>query len=254
MTDSDSIRVEPFEADPTQIVEAVSSGPGKPMPSRPETWKPVGPPFSLHRYEVSDMGRVRSLDRIVNGRSYRGRILSATPNNDGYMKLKLTRDDGAQIMHTVHRLVLAAFAGPCPPDMETLHGPGGKEDNRWPENIRWGTKAENAADKPLNGGGGPTVPCRFAPACGNLVMSEGRRCRACVQRAGEMAGEMLSEYGMNLEDVTVRLGYENSDWVYRLAREFGGYEGTKRQARMQRPTLRQRVKITLRGRKQGAWA
>ena len=51
----------------------------------------------------------------------------------------------------VHRLVLEAFAGPPLPGQEGRHGPGGGHDNRWPENLCWGTKAENEADKLRDG-------------------------------------------------------------------------------------------------------
>lgn len=46
----------------------------------------------------------------------------------------------------VHRLVLLAFAGPCPPGMQCRHLNGVKTDNRFPENLKWGTRLENAAD------------------------------------------------------------------------------------------------------------
>lgn len=50
----------------------------------------------------------------------------------------------------VHHLVLEAFVGPRPDGMECCHGIGGASDNSV-ENLRWGTKAENFADKRLHG-------------------------------------------------------------------------------------------------------
>jgi hypothetical protein len=50
----------------------------------------------------------------------------------------------------VHRLVLEAFVGPCPPGQEALHGPRGTADNSL-ANLRWGTHVENNADKLRDG-------------------------------------------------------------------------------------------------------
>lgn len=46
----------------------------------------------------------------------------------------------------VHRLVLEAFVGPCPENMECRHLNGVRSDCRL-DNLAWGTKAENEADK-----------------------------------------------------------------------------------------------------------
>jgi len=45
-------------------------------------------------------------------------------------------------MAKVHRLVLEAFVGTCPPEMETMHLNGCRSDNRL-ENLKWGTHEEN---------------------------------------------------------------------------------------------------------------
>lgn len=50
----------------------------------------------------------------------------------------------------VHRLILEAFRGPCPPDMEGCHNDGNPANNHL-DNLRWGTKKENAQDKELHG-------------------------------------------------------------------------------------------------------
>jgi hypothetical protein len=50
----------------------------------------------------------------------------------------------------VHRLVLAAFVGPCPEGMESCHKNGNPEDNRV-ENLRWDTHQSNIDDKLKHG-------------------------------------------------------------------------------------------------------
>lgn len=112
-----------------------------------ERWLPVVGAEGF--YEVSNFGNVRSLDRRVrhrwpgSTRLARGRLLALCPGSHGYPTVALCLGGGIEWTRTVHSLVLEAFAGPCPPSMEALHGPGGRCDNRWPENIRWGTKPEN---------------------------------------------------------------------------------------------------------------
>jgi hypothetical protein len=51
----------------------------------------------------------------------------------------------------VHLLVLEAFAGPCPAGQEGRHLNDVKTDCRWPENLAYGTRKENFADRLLNG-------------------------------------------------------------------------------------------------------
>jgi len=50
----------------------------------------------------------------------------------------------------VHRLVLEAFVGPCPPGMVACHRNDDASDNRL-ENLRWDTHKGNAADAVRNG-------------------------------------------------------------------------------------------------------
>jgi hypothetical protein len=57
----------------------------------------------------------------------------------------------AKVHQLVHQLVLEAFVGPRPDGMESLHGLGGKLDNRYPENLRWGTSSENHLDQYRDG-------------------------------------------------------------------------------------------------------
>ena len=103
-------------------------------------------------YEVSDQGRVRSLDRRIpysDGRKprlQRGRILRPGDTGTGLL-VHLGR--GMQNQKAVHRLVLEAFVGPCPPGMEGCHWNDNHHDNRL-ENLRWDTHGANELDKARN--------------------------------------------------------------------------------------------------------
>lgn len=116
-----------------------------------ETWKPV-PGFTGY-YEVSDQGRVRSLDRQVIqlsawgkliARKYRGRILAPAPDKDGYLSVVLSFQSG-KVMRRIHQLVLETFVGDCPPGMQACHNDDDPANNRL-ANLRWDTPKGNHAD------------------------------------------------------------------------------------------------------------
>lgn len=74
--------------------------------TEPEIWKPVVGYEGL--YEVSDQGRVRSLDRVASdGRRLRG-ALKRLRNVDGAQKVTLSRDGLKRVFDT-RRLVADAF-------------------------------------------------------------------------------------------------------------------------------------------------
>jgi hypothetical protein len=116
-----------------------------------ERWKPV--PDWEGLYEVSDLGRVRSLDRVVptsrGSRRYRGRLLHPHIRSDGYPEVTLC-NPGEQVKRMVHLLVLEAFVSACPEGQEALHGPAGKLDASLP-NLHWGTRSENIRDRLRDG-------------------------------------------------------------------------------------------------------
>jgi hypothetical protein len=101
-------------------------------------------------YEVSNLGRLRSLPRIriylfrgkIARRFYPGKVQKPQQQRSGHLRVKLRRKHGAR---QVHRLVLEAFVGPQPNMQETLHCDGNPTNNRI-DNLRWGTRAENVAD------------------------------------------------------------------------------------------------------------
>jgi hypothetical protein len=118
-----------------------------------EEWKPVVGYEGW--YEVSDQGRVRSVERVVpNGKGgtkrMKAKMMTCTGRaSQRYLFVSLCKNNKPQRL-LVHRLVLEAFIGPCPEGMETLHGEGGSYDNRL-ANLCWGTKEENCRDKWLQG-------------------------------------------------------------------------------------------------------
>lgn len=158
-----------------------------------ENWLPVVGWEDL--YEVSDLGRVRSLDRIdAVGRLRRGRVIKAWPDLKGYLRTQLSRS-GKYKGVAVHRLVLEAFVGPPPEGQEALHGPAGVANNQL-SNLRWGTHSENTYDS-VNDGTHPWARRTHCPRnhpleTPNLVPSSlklGRRqCLACARATSKLGG------------------------------------------------------------------
>ena len=83
---------------------------------------------------VSDLGRVKSLLRD-------GRILKATPDAKGYLRLRVTIN-GVKKSYKVHRLVAMAFIDNPDGKPQVNHINGDKADNR-ACNLEWVTNKEN---------------------------------------------------------------------------------------------------------------
>lgn len=133
-------------------------------------------------YEVSDLGRVRSTDRITDrGRKWRGRIMKPSRMSSGYLQVTFWRN-GKQSSHLVHRVVLTAFIGPAEHGIEALHGPGGTADNSL-TNLAWGTHSQNQYDQ-VNSGTHPHASKDRCPAGHpydetNTYIYPGRAHRGC---------------------------------------------------------------------------
>lgn len=106
---------------------------------RDEIWKPI-PGYT--DYEVSSLGRVKSLKRLPI------KILSGCVQR-GYRCIHLSNGEVVKRWF-VHQLVMLAFKGPKPQGMHCAHLNGVRDDNR-PENLIYCTPKENNAHKKLHG-------------------------------------------------------------------------------------------------------
>lgn len=110
-----------------------------------ENWRSI--PGFEGRYEVSDSGRVRSVDRTITtsrgSRRYKGMLLSPGKMNDfGHVTVMLGQEGGSRC---VHEIVLLAFVGPPDKGQECRHLNGDGGDNRL-ENLCWGSRSQNGKD------------------------------------------------------------------------------------------------------------
>jgi len=90
-------------------------------------------------YEISDAGSVK---RVMGGQGARiGRELKQSKNGIGYYLLNLSKG-GTKKQYYIHRLVAAAFIGPCPDGKQVNHKDGDKSNN-CSSNLEYVTPSEN---------------------------------------------------------------------------------------------------------------
>ncbi len=106
-----------------------------------ENWRAVP---GYDRYEVSDLGRVRSYATRDGGEATVPHLLAHFIVRR-YDAVNLMLDVGPRAQKTmkVHGLVMAAFVGPRPPGMHTNHISGNKRDNSL-ANLEYVTPQENS--------------------------------------------------------------------------------------------------------------
>lgn len=165
----------------------------------PENWLPVDDYEGS--YEISDLGRVRSLPRTTaSGRQVRGCILKPQVHKvSGHVEVSLYGLVENGRSYWIHQLVARAFIGPCPPGQEVRHLDGNPANNRWAPgdedearaaggNLFYGTRKENVADGIRHGTMLQVMSSQthcihgheFTPE--NTIVREngrGRDCRAC---------------------------------------------------------------------------
>lgn len=157
-----------------------------------ERWLPIE---DYPDYEVSDHGRVRSLNREVTSRwgtprRLPGRALKpvmvGNNRNGKYCAVSLYRD-GQSRQFLIHLLVLMAFVGKRPPGLIGCHGDDVRTNN-FLSNLYWGTYVENGNDAVVNGLNWKSnvthCPQQHEYTEDNTYINPGtghRQCRKCIK-------------------------------------------------------------------------
>ena len=103
------------------------------------------------KYEVSNLGRVRSLDytimqpnahdRHLQPITYKGKMIKPHEQNSGYLQIGL-RDENGKRQFLVHRLVAVAFI-PNPDNLPDINHKDENRHNNHADNLEWCTKKYN---------------------------------------------------------------------------------------------------------------
>jgi hypothetical protein len=166
-----------------------------------EVWKAIP---GYEGYAVSDLGRVRSIDREVvipdkirgsTTRHYQGRILKQHIHH-GYKATALGSFSGTV---SVHCLVALAFLGKPPLGCEVAHNNGLKADNRL-TNLRYDTVAGNSADRLIHGTDARGEKCPTA----RLSLKQIR----AIRRSKAMGITLAKKYGVTAAHIcNIRKGH-----------------------------------------------
>jgi hypothetical protein len=188
-----------------------------------EQWRAI--PGYEGIYEVSDRGRVRSLDREVphgalGSVRVAGRMMVPVDDGKGYRRVGMTRHN-KKTHYRIHQLVLMAFVGPCPPKQEVRHLNGIKTDNRL-VNLQYGTKWENVQDI-LKHGNNAMLNRTHCKNGHPLVWSDNRNqryCPICTREKIRMYGRDHTVRSRQGLAQGVEIDTANERWV-----PIPGYEG-----------------------------
>ena len=130
-----------------------------------EVWKPIKGYECI--YEVSSLGRLRSVDRTyeqvnrfgtMSVHSLKGKILSPKPTKAGYLRIGLRPQPDIRNWHSVHRLVAEAFI-PNPDNLPQVNHKDENKQNNNVSNLEWCTASYNSSHGTVqsrryqNGGG-----------------------------------------------------------------------------------------------------
>jgi hypothetical protein len=157
-------------------------------------------------YQVSDRGRVRSLDRhvlYVDGsiRFHAGRMLRPGLASNDYPTVSLRKKT-----HCIHDVVLAAFIGPRPHASTVARHLDGDKANNTPINLCWGTYKENSDDCDQHG----RRPRGSQRALAKLTEAAAREIRRLRYRVSQE--ELAQRY--NVSPSAIQSVHDNRTWTH----------------------------------------
>ena len=150
--------------------------------------------------------------------------------------MNVTDDEGVKRTMLVHRFILLAHVGECPPGMETRHLRNDPLDCRWAPgvtaeevlaaggNITYGWPSDQPEDQFRNGSRrrAEPKPERRCILCDARLTTTGKRCHECVVSIGRQAADLLWA-DPRLDKACEELEYPSETGLHTLAVKYGGY-------------------------------
>ena len=178
-----------------------------------ENWKAIAGYGG--QYEVSDLGRVKSLNYNRTGKE---KILKLLNHRGGYLQVTLCKDGHVKNM-LVHRLVAQAFI-PNPDNLETINHKDEVKTNNVASNLEWMSPKDNcnygtrnkrvgeAVSKAKLNNPKTSTPVQMLDKQGNLLatfpstheagrvtgISQGIICKCCNGKKYKSAGSYIWRY------------------------------------------------------------
>jgi hypothetical protein len=153
-----------------------------------ENWKDIE--GFERKYQVSDLGRVRSLEFRNNIMvKKRTKLLRLAYDIKGYQRVAL---GAGKKRYKVHALVCEAFCGKQEDGQECCHLNGNPEDNR-ACNLIWATRKENHAHKKIHG----TQPMGNQVLTAKLTETKVRGIKHLL-KLGHTVNTLAKVYGVSL--------------------------------------------------------
>jgi hypothetical protein len=169
-----------------------------------EEWKDIKGYEGM--YQVSNLGRVKSLDRLVTfgdnyKRLHKGKMITPVDNGRGYMRVVL-KDHNKNKYTYVHRLVAEAFLQKPEDTAEVNHKDFNKANNK-ASNLEWVTRTENV---------------RYNLICNRgrqrITMEDVKTIRERKEK-GESCREVFSDYEKRLSFSAFCKVYRGYTWRYK---------------------------------------
>lgn len=169
-----------------------------------EVWKPVE---GWKHYEVSNLGRVRSLTRKVGARGGKTRLIrgrlcnqAVSQTGGGSEYLQVTLSEGKAKTQRVHKLVAEAFLGQRPEGMYVCHGQAGNLCNHV-ANLSYETPSTNQKHRRRDGTAGKKVQ----DSLGNVYVNCNTASEATGIPSGSISrvcrGELKTTHGLGWDYV-----------------------------------------------------
>lgn len=151
-------------------------------------------------YEVSSLGRVRR--RVAWRHLPAGKLLTPYHDADGYLRVDL-HSSGRKQAAGIHQLVCESWHGARPSaDHEVAHRDGAPSNNKQ-GNLRWATRAENAADRSQHGTAVCGVPNKSGRVNNKTILTP--ESVTAIRRqidAGRNQREIAAEFGVTPANIS----------------------------------------------------